>query len=296
MSLKFGVSPTLWSNATFPEFASTLSFEHCLKEADTAGFRAIEYGQHFPKYPHQLNNLLECADFSLITGTISGKLLEQDHTNFTHKLDALLPLLKSAGCEYVIYRDDSYSIIEDKKSPLSVRPILNDVEWHKFIHKINGLCQEVAQYGLKLVYAPHPASMIASLQDIEQFLAQAHPDIGLVMDISYLLLESISPVCFYQQFYRRIAHIYCQDIHPEFYAEAKQKKYSYYELVANNMFSGIDPTNYAWKKLFKLLNTTQFQGWVVAKTEHNHRTSSQALALLAYDYFIAHSANLELTF
>ncbi len=294
MSLKFGVSPTLWSNASFSEFGSAITAERCLKEADIAGFRAIEFGQNFPNYPHQLNNLLSNVDFSLITGTLTGKLLEQGHTNLADKLDTFLPILKSMGCEYVIYRDDSYSILEDKKSPLSVRPILNDVQWHEFIYKINHLCQEVAQYGLKLVYAPHPASIIASLQDMEQFLAQAHPDIGLVMDISYLLLESISPVCFYQQFYRRIAHIYCQDIHPEFYAEAKQKKYSYYHLVANNMFSGIDPTNFAWKNLFKLLKTTEFHGWVVAKTEHNHHSSAQALALLAYDYFIADSANLEL--
>lgn len=295
MSLNFGVSPTLWSHSDFPEFGNMVSAQECFKEADIAGFRAIELGHHFPQYPHQLNNLLSNFNFSLITGMLSGKLLEQDHTNLTQKLDTFLPILKSMGCEYVIYRDDSYTILQDKKSPLSIRPILNDIQWHEFIYKINHLCQEVAQYGLKFVYAPHPASIIASLQDIEQFLAQAHPNIGLVMDISYLLLESISPICFYQQFYSRIAHIYCQDIHPEFYAEAKQKKYSYYELVANNMFSGIDPTNFAWKKLFKLLNLTEFQGWVVAKTEHNHRASPQALALLAYDYFIVDSANLELT-
>lgn len=295
MSLKFGASPTLWSNENFPEFGSTVSIEQCLKEADIAGFSAIELGQKFPNYPHQLDNLLKKFDFSLITGTISGKLLEHGLTDLAGKLDTFLPILKSMGCEYVIYRDDSYSIVEDKKSPLSIRPILNDVEWHEFIYKINHLSQEVAQYGLKLVYAPHPASVIASLQDIEQFLAQAHPEIGLVMDISYLLLESISPVCFYEQFNHRIAHIYCQDIHAEFYTEAKQKKYSYYHMVANNMFSGIDPTSFAWKKLFELLHVTQFEGWIVAKTEHNNHSSPQALALLAYDYFIGESANLELT-
>lgn len=295
MALKFGISPTIWSNEFFPEFANNISAEECLKEAESAGFCAIEFGQQFPNYPHQLNNLLTKFNFNLITGTLTGKLLEQGHSAVINNFDTFLPVLKSLGCEYIIYQDDSYSIVSEKKSPLAIRPILNDVEWHEFIYKINLLCTEVAQYGLKLVYAPHPASIIASLQDIEQFLAQAHPDIGLVMNISYLLLESLSPICFYEQFYRRIAHIYCQDIQPEFYAEAKQKKYSYYDLVAKNMFTGIDPSNFAWKKLFELLHRTDFQGWVVAKTEHNNHSSPQSLALLAYDYFIADSANLELT-
>jgi len=269
MTVRIGINPLSWSNDDLPSLGAETSLETCLSEGKQAGFSGFELGNKFPRDAAQLGSLLDRHGLHLVSGWFSGKLLQQSVEAEISELQPHLQLLKSQGCDVLVYCDTTDAVHGLQHTPLSHRPILNDSRWSDFTSKLNQLADWCLDQGMQLAYHPHMGTVVQTEADIDRLMANTSTAVGLLLDTGHLTYAGGDVLAIQQRHADRICHVHCKDLREVVLQDAINRDMSFLNAVLAGIFTVPGDGSIDHAPLLRQLSETNYSGWLVVEAEQD---------------------------
>ena len=215
MTIRIGTNPIAWSNDDFPELGAGISLETCLSDARRAGFAGIELGRKFPRDPGALADLLASHDLALVSGWYSSQLLRRRPAEEIAAIERHAALLSALGCEVLILAETSNAIHGQGDRPLSQSPKLDPPGLRALARDVTEVARHLQTRSLRLAYHHHLGTVVQDPEEIEIFMTEAGPEVGLLLDSGHALAGGGNPLDLARRYGHRVVHVHCKDVRPE---------------------------------------------------------------------------------
>ncbi len=283
MTIRIGANPIGWSNDDMRELGGETSLETCLAEAAEVGFEGMELGHKFPREPETLRAALAQHGLACVSGWYSGALLQRDAATELLHMRPHLDLLKSMGCDVLVFAETTGAIHDDRYEPLSQRPVLADHEWPGFGARLTALADATAAEGVRLAYHHHMGTIVQSGADIAALMSSTGPSVHLLLDTGHASWGAADPAALALRHRDRIAHVHAKDVRAAVRRRADAADWSFLQAVVEGVFTvpGDGDGDVDFAGVFSALG--DYSGWVVVEAEQDPaRANPLTYARLGY--------------
>jgi myo-inosose-2 dehydratase len=281
MTIRIGANPIGWSNDDMPELGGETSLETCLAEAAEVGFEGMELGHKFPREPEALRAALAPHGLACVSGWYSGALLQRDAAAELLHMRPHLDLLKSMGCDVLVFAETTGAIHGDRYEPLSQRPVLADHEWPGFGARLTALADATAAEGVRLAYHHHMGTIVQSGADIAALMSSTGPSVHLLLDTGHASWGGIDPAALALRHRDRIAHVHAKDVRVAVRRRADAADWSFLQAVVEGVYTVPGDGDLDFAGVFSALG--DYSGWVVVEAEQDPaRANPLTYARLGY--------------
>jgi len=267
--IRFGVSPIAWANDDMPELGGDTPLESILKDIQELGFEGVELGGKFPRDAATLKPLLQSYGIDLIGGWYSGSLLVQDADAEIVALQPHLELLKAMGSTVFVFAETSNAVHGDRAVPLSGTPRLTAGDWTRFGSRMTTVADYVQAQGFRFAYHHHLGTVVETAEDLEAFLANTGPSVGLTLDTGHAALGGVDALHVIRSHAARVAHVHCKDVRWETFSKAREGKSSFLDGVLSGMFTVPGDGGLDYAEIMRALNSIGYSGWIVIEAEQD---------------------------
>jgi len=269
MSIRFGVSPIAWANDDMPELGGDTPLEDILRDIQEVGFEGVELGGKFPRDPATLKALLGRYRLDLIGGWYSGSLLVQDAPAEIAAMQAHLGLLKALGSTVFVFAETSNAIHGNRGVPLADTPRLPAARWPEFGQRLTQVADYVQAQGLKFAYHHHLGTVVETGDDLEAFIANTGPSVGLTVDTGHAALGGIDALQVIREHPGRVAHVHCKDVRNATFARVMGERASFLDGVLAGMFTVPGDGGLDYAQVMRELKRIDYSGWIVIEAEQD---------------------------
>lgn len=270
MTIRFGVSPIAWINDDMPELGGDTPLESVLADCQAIGFSGVELGGVFPRDPAVLKPLLDRYGLDLVGGWYSGNLLVQSADDEIAALQPHLNLLKAMGCTVFVHAETSNAIHGDRSKTLSATPRLDAEGWKEFGARLTKVADYIQAQGIKFAYHHHLGTVVERPEDLEAFLANTGPSVGLTVDTGHAALGGLDPVQVIRSYPHRVAHVHCKDIRSEvFHKVVSRGGGSFLDGVLAGMFTVPGDGYLDYAAVMQALAEINYSGWIIVEAEQD---------------------------
>jgi myo-inosose-2 dehydratase len=281
MTIRIGANPIGWSNDDMPELGGETSLETCLAEAAEVGFEGMELGHKFPREAEALRAALAPHGLACVSGWYSGALLQRDAAAELLHMRPHLDLLKSMGCEVLVFAETTGAIHGDRYEPLSQRPVLADHEWPGFGARLTALADATAAEGVRLAYHHHMGTIVQSGADIAALMSSTGPSVHLLLDTGHASWGGADPAALALRHRDRIAHVHAKDVRVAVRRRADAADWSFLQAVVEGVYTVPGDGDLDFAGVFSALG--DYSGWVVVEAEQDPgRANPLTYARLGY--------------
>jgi len=268
-NIKIGINPLTWTNDDLPALGGETPLDECLSEGKIAGFAGFELGQKFPRDAEILKPILREHELDLVSGWFSGKIYKLSVEEEIKRLQPHLDLLKSMGCEVVVYCDITGTIQGQMTTGLSKRPCLLEEEWADFTEKLSQVAAHVNSCGLKLAYHHHMGTIVQSEAEVDRLMTGSSEHVHLLLDAGHLFYAGGDPVAVAKRYGGRIAHVHCKDIRFDLMQNTLNRDRSFLQGVLDGVFAVPGDGCIDFVAVFKELQRHEYSGWLVIEAEQD---------------------------
>jgi inosose dehydratase len=271
MTVKLGINPLTWTNDDLPSLGEETSLETCLSEARQAGFTGVELGNKFPRVAAQLRPILKAHDLHLVSGWYSGRLLERSVDQEWDAMSGHFELLKSMGCDVMVFAEVSRCSHGDQRTPVSQRPHLAHHEWPVFCDKLTTLADRMEAEGLRLAYHHHMGTVVQSHRDVQMMMAGTGESVGLLFDTGHLTYAGVgaSLVTMAEQYAKRIVHVHCKDVRASILERVVNRDSSFLNAVLDGVFTVPGDGLVDYRRVLAPLAQVGYSGWLIVEAEQD---------------------------
>ncbi|WP_024867567.1 myo-inosose-2 dehydratase [Pseudoxanthomonas suwonensis] len=269
MSIRFGVSPIAWSNDDMPELGGDTPLEDIFGDIQEVGFEGVELGGRFPRDPAELKALLGRYGLDLIGGWYSGSLLVQDAQAEIAALQPHLALLKALGSTVFVFAETSNAIHGNRGVPLADTPRLAAADWKRFGQRLTEVADYLQAQGLKFAYHHHLGTVVENGEDLEAFIANTGPSVGLTVDTGHAALGGIDALDVIRRYPERVAHVHCKDVRNATFAQVQAQRSSFLDGVLAGMFTVPGDGGLDYAQVMQELKKIGYSGWIVIEAEQD---------------------------
>lgn len=274
MTIRIGANPIGWSNDDMQEIGGWIPLEQCLSEAKEAGFEGMELGNKFPREAAKLKPILDRHGLSLVGGWHSIFLLERDPETEFKEAAAHRKLLKDMGTDVFIVAECTRTVHGDRTKPLSARPIMTDSEWETFTTRMTRLAELLKEEGFSLVYHHHMGTVVQTGPEIDRFMENTKPVVGLLLDTGHATWGGTDPAQLARKYKSRIGHFHAKDVRPAVKAEAEKKDWSFLDSVLAGVYTVPGDGCVDYPSVCKEL--VGYSGWAVVEAEQDPKKAEPA--------------------
>ena len=236
MRVVLGSAPDSWGVwfADDPHQTPALRF---LDEVARAGYRWIELGPYgyLPTEPETLRRELEARELR-VTGTFAMFPLEDAArwAAMRAEVDRTCELIASFGGGFLILIDDVYTNLftGDLVAPAE----LAEPAWEQLVASTHEVGEVAARHGLQVVFHPHAETHVEYEHQIERFLAETEPRVGLCLDVGHHAYRGGDPVEVMRRHHDRIPYLHLKSIDPEMRKRVDEEQIPFAKAVAMDMF------------------------------------------------------------
>jgi inosose dehydratase len=271
MKVRLGINPLTWTNDDLPSLGAETTLETCLRQAREAGFTGVELGNKFPRVAKELRPILQAHDLSLVSGWYSGRLLERDADAEWDAMSRHFELLRSLGCEVMVFAEVSRCTHGDQLAPVSQRPHLARLEWPGFCDRLTALAERMKKEGLRLAYHHHMGTVVQSQQDVDRMMEGTSEAVGLLLDTGHLTyggaghkLPSMA-----EQYAKRIVHVHCKDVRQFILERVRNRDASFLDAVLDGVFTVPGDGMVDYPRVLTPLAAAGYSGWLVVEAEQD---------------------------
>ena len=269
--IRFGVSPIAWANDDMPELGGDTPLASILKDIQELGFEGVELGGKFPRDAATLKPLLHGYGIDLIGGWYSGALLVQDAEAEIAALQPHLELLKAMGSTVFVFAETSNAVHGNKTTPLDGTPRLTQSEWVLFGARMTEVADYIEAQGIKFAYHHHLGTVVERAEDLQAFLENTGPSVGLTLDTGHAALGGVDSLHVIRNHPARVAHVHCKDVRWETFSRAKEGKSSFLDGVLAGMFTVPGDGGLDYAEIMRALKAIDYSGWIVIEAEQDPR-------------------------
>jgi myo-inosose-2 dehydratase len=267
MAVRIGANPIGWSNDDLRELGGATPLETCLAEAKEAGFEGMELGHKFPREAPALRDVLVRFGLELVSGWYSAELLRRSPEEEMRALRSHLNLLKSMGCQVLVFAETSNAIHGDRTKPLDERPRLMPEEWAEFGRRVTAVADAVLSEGVRLVYHHHMGTVVESAADIEAFMQATGPSVHLLLDTGHATFAGADPAALARPYRKRISHFHAKDVRRDVMERARRERLSFLDAVIAGVFTV--PGDGCVEYPAVLAELPGYSGWAVVEAEQD---------------------------
>ena len=269
MTIRFGVSPIAWANDDMPELGGDTPLESILADIRDLGFEGVELGGKFPRNAARLQPMLQGYGIDLIGGWYSGSLLVQDAQAEIAALQPHLQLLKALGSKVFVFAETSNAVHGNRQVPMTVTPRLADGDWARFGARMTEVADYIAGQGLKFAYHHHLGTVVERNEDVETFLRNTGPTVGLTLDTGHAALGGIDALKVIRDHPGRVAHVHCKDVRGATFDKVVQDRASFLDGVLAGMFTVPGDGGLDYAQVMAGLKRIGYSGWIVIEAEQD---------------------------
>ncbi len=268
-SVRIGTNPIAWSNDDLRDLGGATPLETCLSEASAAGFQGIELGHKFPRQSDPLRQVLAQHNLALISGWYSSELLSRSVEEEINNLEPHLALLKSQGCDVVVWAETTRCIHGDRGAPLSMRPCMTEEEWTVFTERLSEIADYVRRRGLRLAYHHHMGTVIETVDEIDRLMQETSKDVGLLLDTGHLTFAGGDPLEVAERHISRIVHVHCKDVRVPVMKRMQAAGASFLDGVIEGVFTVPGDGDVNFLPVLEVLAAHKYKGWLVVEAEQD---------------------------
>jgi inosose dehydratase len=234
--ITLGSAPDSWG-VWFPDDAQQTPWHRCLDEIAAAGYEWTELGPYgyLPTDPATLATELERRGLRT-SGTFVMFDFEDaaQATSRAGDVRRTCVILESLGAPFLILIDDVYSNLWTGEP--RVPPELDDTAWAQLLETTAGIADVAAEHGLRPVLHPHAETHVEYEPQIERFLAEGDPRIGICLDVGHHAYRGGDPVAFLRRHHERIPYLHLKSVDPEVQGRVEAERIPFAHAVALDMF------------------------------------------------------------
>lgn len=269
MTIRWGVSPIAWANDDMPELGGDTPLESILADIRDVGFEGVELGGKFPRDPAALKPLLDGYGLDLIGGWYSGSLLAQDADAEIAALQPHLALLKAMGSTVFVFAETSNAVHGDRATPLTGTPRMADGGWKQFGARLTEVADYINGHGLKFAYHHHLGTVVETAGDVDAFIANTGPSVGLTLDTGHAALGGVNSLAIIRDHPERVVHVHCKDVRWQTFSEARSGGSSFLDGVLAGMFTVPGDGGIDYAEVMSALKAMDYSGWIVIEAEQD---------------------------
>jgi inosose dehydratase len=269
LTIRFGVSPIAWINDDMPELGGDTPVESVLEDIRDIGFVGVELGGKFPRDPRSLRELLGRYRLDLVAGWYSSNLLVRDAEAETEAMRSHLELLQSLGSGVFVIAETSNAIHGDRSRPLADSPTLSDEQWKLFGERLSKVADFVRSEGLRLAYHHHLGTVVETADELDRFLTETGPNVGLTLDTGHAALGGIDAMSVIRNRPERVTHVHCKDVRRRIFDRLMNERRSFLDGVLEGMFTVPGDGDLDFQPVFEALSAVGYSGWVVVEAEQD---------------------------
>ncbi|ABI76592.1 2-keto-myo-inositol dehydratase [Hyphomonas neptunium ATCC 15444] len=267
--MRFGASPIAWSNDDMPELGADTSLDTCLTDIRETGYSGAELGRKFPRNSQALLPILKQHQLSLVGGWYSGHLLTRSAAEEIEALQDHMALLKACGSEVFIFAECSNAIHGSMDLGLSQKPYLSPPQWREFGTRLTEVADYIAAQGFRFAYHHHTGTVVETSTDLECFLAETGPSVGLTLDTGHAFVGGIDCPDLIRKHPGRIAHVHCKDVRLGIFENIRQNDASFLTGVLAGMFTVPGDGDIDYTPIFGALADIRYDNWIIIEAEQD---------------------------
>jgi inosose dehydratase len=295
--VKIGINPLSWSNDDLPSLGGETPLEVALAEGKAIGYQGFELGNKFPRESDALRNVLAKHGLDLVSGWYSGRLAARSVREEMQAVAPHLKLLVDNGAKVMVYGEVADSV-QGLAVPLYKRPrFFRPEQWSAYADKLTAFARHTLAHGVRLAYHHHMGAYVQSPADVDQLMALAGDEVGLLFDSGHMSFGGGDPAAMLAKHIKRVCHVHCKDVRPHVIRMARNRNWSFLEAVINGAFTVPGDGAVDFIALVKLLRDHGYAGWLVVEAEQDPAVApSYAFAEKGYRHLrelIGNAGNLE---
>jgi inosose dehydratase len=267
----YGTNPIAWSNDDDTSLGGHITLEQCLDDAAKIGFDGIEKGAKFPTDAAGLKAVLEPRGLRYVSGWHSLNILAQDMEAEKEDMRRNLDLLNAMGAPVVIVCETSNSVQGMDDTPMNNRPTLAADKWGWFGENVETLAELAQSHGIQLVYHHHMGTIVESMEDVDNLMANVGPATQLCFDTGHCWFAGGDPASIAEKYMSRIGHIHTKNVRPDVAKAVRDDNLSFLEGVRRGVFTvpgdpegGVDIA-----PVLKTAAAHGYEGWLVIEAEQD---------------------------
>ncbi len=268
MNIKIGSAPDNWG-VWFSSDPRQTPWNRFLDELVEAGYNATELGPfgYLPTDPAQLHQELRQRGIT-VTGTFAMADLANpaEWPELERQVLGAGELLASFGAKFLVLIDSLYS---DEHTGQPLRPTRLDGDgWERLIdatHRVADIAQ--SKFGLQVVFHPHAETNIEYEDQIERFLVDTEPRVGLCFDTGHHAYRGGDPVRFMRQHAARIPYLHIKSVDHDIQARVQAEHIPFSQAVGMDMFCELDQGTVDFVAFRNVLQDIDYQGWAIVEQD-----------------------------
>ncbi len=262
-----GSAPDSWG-VWFPDDPKQTPWHRFLDEVSAVGYRWIELGPfgYLPTEHSVLLPELERRQLSVSGTFVMFPFEELDAWDkWGDEVERTCAALKALGGKYVILIDDLYSDLIT--GAMLASSVLDDRAWSQLLKTTSQIADAAERHSLTPVLHPHAESHIEYESQVERFLAEGDPRIGLCLDVGHYAYRGGDPISLVRRHYARIWYLHFKNIDREVQRRVEADHATFSQAVAMEMF--VEPAKGAvdFQALRDVLDEVNYQGFGIVEQD-----------------------------
>jgi len=174
--------------------------------------------------------------------------------------------LASFDAKFLVLIDSTYTD-EHTGQPLRATR-LDDDGWQRLIattHRVADIAQ--SKFGLQVVFHPHAETNVEYEDQIERFLADTEPRVGLCFDTGHHAYRGGDPVGFMRKHHARIPYLHIKSVDAGVQARVKAEHIPFSQAVGMDMFCELSLGAVDFVAFRDVLADLDYQGWAIVEQD-----------------------------
>jgi inosose dehydratase len=270
-AVRFGVTPTLWTNDDDPTLGDEIPFEQCVSEMALAGFSGCSVGHKFPRDPAVLRPALELRGLSVSEPWASTYFTVQEMREATFDtFRRQLEFIKAMGGTDIVVAELGHSVHQLPVALLPNKPAFGDRQWADLVTGLNELGRIAADADMRLCYHHHMGTGVQTRAEVDRLMADTDPDlVHLLLDTGHITWSGDDPLALARDHAARIRHVHLKDIRRDVTEECKRVGLSFLDAVRAGVFTVPGDGTIDFEPILRTLAESGYRGWLVVEAEQD---------------------------
>lgn len=271
--VRFGITPTVWTNDDFIGIGEDIPFEQCVSEMALAGFEGCSVGHKFPTDARVLRAALELRGLSVTEPWASTFFTVQGMERRTlDGFEEQLAFIKDVGGETVVVAEFGHAVHQQPVSLFANKPVFDDDQWRRLTQGLNRLGERAAAAGMKLCYHHHMGTGVQTRAEVDRLMTGTDPAlVNLLLDTAHLRWSGDDPLDMARVYAKRIKHVHCKDVRLAIATRARDEGWTFREGIEAGVFTVPGDGDIDFRPILETLSDAGYRGWLMVEAEQDAR-------------------------
>ena len=287
--VRFGITPTVWSNDDFPDIDIGIPFGQIVSEMALAGFDGTSRGHKYPSDPALLKKELDLRGLKFSEPWVSTYFtINGMYDKTIESFDKEIRFIQEMQSGDMVLAELGNSSHQQPIALVPNAPKFTDEQWEKLGEGLNTLGRKAKAQGIKMCYHHHMGTGVMTPKEIDRLAEVTDPDlVSLCLDTGHLHFAGGDCLDFIEKYHDRIKHVHLKNIRQHVMEHSLTNELSFKESIEAGVFTVPgDPAGCLdFKAILEALAKKDFEGWLVVEAEQDPaKANPLEYAKMARDY------------